>query len=32
MAPEDRAVGVDSQLRDAYDYLNGLLAETIPFR
>jgi carboxyl-terminal processing protease len=30
--PEDRVSGVDSQLLEAYNYLNGLLAETIPFR
>ena len=30
--PEDRVSGVDSQLLEAYNYLNGLLAETVPFR
>ena len=30
--PEDRAAGVDSQLLGAYNYLNEILAETIPFR
>lgn len=30
--PEDRASGVDSQLRGAYNYLNEILAETVPFR
>ena len=32
MAPEDRALGVDSQLREAYTYLDSLLSETVPFR
>ena len=32
IAPEDRAAGVDSQLLEAYTYLNGVLAETVPFR
>ena len=30
--PEDRAAGVDSQLLEAYNYLNGVLAGVIPFR
>ena len=30
--PEDWAAGVDSQLLGAYNYLNEILAETIPFR
>ncbi len=32
IVPEDRVSGVDSQLLEAYNYLNRLLAETVPFR
>jgi C-terminal processing protease CtpA/Prc len=30
--PEDRVAGVDSQLLEAYNYLNRLVAEMVPFR